>query len=250
VAIKSKRRTKSRQVARAPRREPVIVKRPFFLRRWVQLIGAALGGAAVVLVALWVVNGLNRSHASSLERRQQVTKLAAAQKWKSTVEGVVSLAQGTLGQGLAPPTVFPTLGSAISTLQKGSPGRSADLKAVSEAAGKAADTLDKFDLAGTISGKGFTAFEALEYTSSKSQLTAAFRLFDKSARLAQSAAGTSGSERVALAKAASGILTEASTQLSAGWATYEDALSAGGVPAPGPLGSSGGAPPILPGSSP
>ena len=42
MAIKGKGKTRSRPPARAPRPIPVVVKPPFFRRRWVQVVGAFL----------------------------------------------------------------------------------------------------------------------------------------------------------------------------------------------------------------
>jgi hypothetical protein len=243
MAIKSKGRAKGRQVARPPRREPVVVKAPFFMRKWVQLVGAILAGAAVVLVAAWVIHGLRQDRARSLERQQTATKLAAATKWRSAVEGAVS-AVGTLGQGGQPPSVLPQVTKAIGVLQKGdSPkGTAHVMDSATASAAKAADTLTKFDLAGTVSQKGFQPEEALAFVDSKDGLSAAFRLYGDAASIARSAAEATGGDRVVLGKAAAKILAEASTQLSAAWSSYQQALYAGGINLTGPLGPTGGVP--------
>jgi len=243
MAIKSKGRTKPKRAARPPRREPVVVKPPFLLRKWVQLIGAGLGGAAVVLIAMWVVHGVRQDRADSLARRQAATKLAAATTWRSTVEGVIA-GVGTLGQGGQPPSVLPKLATAIDALKKGSlpKGAAHDIDSAAASATKAADTLTKFDVSGTISQKGFKPEEALTFTGSKDGLAATFRLYADTAAMARSAASSSGDGRVVLATSAAKILSEASTQLSAAWTSYQQALYAGGINLTGPLGPTGGVP--------
>jgi hypothetical protein len=250
VAIKSKGRTKTRQVARPPRREPVAVKPAFFLRRRVQLVGAALAGAAVVLIAVWVTNGLRHDRNQTKARQVAATKLGAATKWKSAVEGTVATV-GTLGTGSAAPTVLPQLDAAITALQKGTVPKGADkqLKTAAANATGAASGLTKFDLAGTITQKGFSAGEAFEFTTSRDALSSAFRLYARAATIAGDAAKARGAERVALAKAAAGIRDEASVGLQSGWSLYQQALFSGGIPvtAPAPVGGNSG---NLPGAIP
>ena len=247
MAIKSKGRTKARQVARPPRREPVAVKPPFFLRRWVQLVGAALGAAALVLIAVWVTNGLRRDRADTKARQVAATKLEAATKWKSTVEGLVGTI-GTLGQSTQAPTVLPRLDPALTALQKGiAPKHLANqLKTTAAEANLAAATLTKFDLPTTITGKGFNAGEAFEFTSSRDVLSSAFRLYARAATIARDAALATGRQRIELAKAAAGVRDEASAELQSAWSTYQQALFSGGVPASAPAAPSGGLPGAVP----
>ncbi|MDP9329581.1 MAG: hypothetical protein M3P11_02905 [Actinomycetota bacterium] len=230
MAIKGKGKTKTKPVARAPRREPVAVKAPFFMRRSVQLVGAAVAGAAVVLVATWVMHGLNKDHAANRASDQAKTKLAAGQTWKSTVEGALT-SIGPASQNGAPPPVFSELDTTLTALGKGDVPKDADksLKTAVSNATTAASTIDGFDLAGTITGKGFVVVEATAFTDSKSSLVDALNLYEKAAEVARSAVTASGSLRKTLAKTASGIRDEASTMFQSGWSDYELALGAAGI---------------------
>jgi hypothetical protein len=243
LAIKSKGRTKTRQVARPRRREPVAVKPPFFLRRWVQLAGATLGAAALVLIAVWVTNGLRQDRAETKAREVAATKLEAATKWKSTVEGLIGTI-GTLGQSGQAPTVLPRLDSSLIALQKGTAPKhiANQLKTTAAEATLAAGTLTKFDLAAAITEKGFSAGEAFEFTSSRDVLSSAFRLYARAATIAREAAQATGRERVELAKAAAGVRDEAAAELQSAWTTYEQALFSGGVPTSTPTPAGGNLP--------
>jgi hypothetical protein len=250
LAIKSKGRTKTRQVARPPRREPVTVKPPFFLRRWLQLVGAGLGAAALVLIAVWVTNGLRQDRTNAKARQTAATKLIAATKWKSAVEGAVA-AVGTLSQSTQPPTILPQLDAALTSLQKGtSPKHTADqMKLAVTSANAAATSLTRFDIAATITEKGFNAGEAFEFTSSRDVLSSAFRLYARAATIARDAAKASGRERVQLAKAAAGVRDEASAELRSAWGTYQQALFSGGIPLQAPSAPSAPLPSVA-GSTP
>jgi hypothetical protein len=237
MAIKGKGKTKTKPVARAPRREPVAVKAPFFMRRWVQLIAAGVAGAAVVLVALWVMHGLDNDRAATRSTEQAKAKLAAGQTWKSTVEGALA-SLGPPGQNGAPPTIFGDLDATLAALSKGKVPKDADkgLKTTASNATTAASTIDGFDLAGTISGQGFIGIEASQFTDSKSSLVEGLKLYEKAAEVARSAVEASGSLRGTLAKTASGIRDEASTLFQSGWSAYQLALGAAGIQTVGPSG--------------
>ena len=66
MAIKGKGKTKGRQPARAPRRAPVEVKPPFFMRRRVQVALAFVVGILVMMLAVWITNGLRQQRADGL----------------------------------------------------------------------------------------------------------------------------------------------------------------------------------------
>jgi hypothetical protein len=242
MAIKGKGKTKTKPAARAPRREPVMVKPPFFMRRWVQQVGAAVAGAAVVLVASWVMHGLNTDNAATRKTEQAKTKLAAGQTWKSTVEGALTSVGPPSQNGAAPP-VFAGLDSTLASLSKGKVPKDADkgLKTVVSNATAAANTIDGFDLAGTIAGKGFVVIEATQFTDSKSSLVESLKLYEKAAEVARSAVTAPGSLRESLAKTAGGIRDQASTLFQSGWSAYQLALGAAGIQTVGPSGLPPGA---------
>ena len=241
MAIKGKGRTKTKRVARAPRREPVAVKPPFFHRRWVQVLGAALGGAAIVLIGVWVARGLHKDQADTQSRNQARTKLAAAQAWKGTVEQALQKVSTPSKTG-APPSVLLQLDSAFAALGKPGPAPkklAQALRAAESLATSASDTLRGFDVSGAVANKGFVAVEVNSFLDSQQQMAEAMQLYAQAAKVAESAAVASGAQRTTLVRTASGIRDEAAKLFQSGWSVYQQALYAGGIQALGPAGLPG-----------
>jgi hypothetical protein len=227
---KSKRRSAPKQVARAPRREPVAVKPPVFQRRWLQVVSAFLLGMLALMALIWFTNGLRSSRQKDAAAADAATKLKAAQSWQAAVDGSVGKL-GTAQQGL-PPTVFPEMSAALDQMKKDgtAPTGAADtFGSAAKSAGSAAHTLTAFDLAGTISGKGFDQTEAASFTSSKDGLIGALELYQKSAQVGTQALEASGPQRLALAKIASDLRDQANADLDRAWTLYQAALAAGGA---------------------
>jgi hypothetical protein len=65
MAIKGKRKPKSKPVARAPRRAPVQVAPPWPQRRWVQVTAAFIVGLFVMTLFVWITNGLRQDRADA-----------------------------------------------------------------------------------------------------------------------------------------------------------------------------------------
>jgi hypothetical protein len=225
---KSKKRSAPKPVARAPRREPVAVKPPVFRRRWVQVTGAFILGMLTFMGLIWFTNGLRASREKDSASATAANKLKAAQSWQSVVDGSVGQL-GTSQQGL-PPTVFPEMTAALKQMEKGTvpDGASSTFSDASDAAAKAAKALTAFDLAGTISGKGFTALEASSFTSSKDGLVGALQLYQNAAEVAGQAVDASGKQQAALVKIASDLHTQADAELQRAWTLYQAGLRAGG----------------------
>src|SRR2546421_6886850 len=119
MAIKGKGKTKPRAVTRAPRPVPVKVKPHFFGRSWVQLTVAVIAGMGLVLLLVWVTNGLRREQHTkeAAARRLEVAKVI--KQWKTTVDGAVSkVNDGAAAAQTGAPTIFPNLSTAIDSLAK------------------------------------------------------------------------------------------------------------------------------------
>ena len=117
MAIKGKGKTKPKQPARAPKRGPVPVPKPFAQRTWVRVMASFIAGVFLVSMCWWVWEGLDKNRnqkAAAADLSQQQQAIAA---WKATLEATLS----TVGQvqGAAPPQVAPTLAPAIDAIAKG-----------------------------------------------------------------------------------------------------------------------------------
>jgi hypothetical protein len=246
MAIKGKSKTRSRRPApRAPRREPVQVRPPFFLRRQVQVIGSFVLGILVMMLLVWVTNGLRD------QRRQDDADQAAANRrrvtiqWQQTVEGELGKL-GTISPGAAP-TLFTDLSTAIQGLADGKvPAKvGATTSTAADQATSAADTLGAVDLATKISGHGFNVTQTNYLLNSQGKMVDALTLFAHAARVASRAASQTGPEAItALGKQAAGLQTLAQQILTDGWSDYQQALFDAGLsqtpqaPPTGPAGSS------------
>jgi hypothetical protein len=234
---KSKKRSAPKQVGRAPRREPVAVKPPFFQRRWVQLTACFLLGVFTMMFFIWVANDLRQSHADKVAADQAAKRRVAAQTWQNEVEPAMTKV-GTLRQGL-PPAVFTDMSSALDQMQKGTvPGTAgATFTAASKNAQTAIDTLTKFDLAAAIANRGLDQIEAQTFTDSKDRLIGSLQVYQKAAAAGLLATEAGGKEQAALTKLAIELRDQAVAQFQQAWATYRTALAAGGIAnlAPGPI---------------
>jgi hypothetical protein len=247
MAIKGKTKTKSRpkQVARAPRHEPVVMKPPLFARRWLQVTAAMLVGVFAVMVVVWVTNGLrqdSRTKADSAAAQASgATKRTAGLAWQSTVTAAVNEV-GTVSPPL-PPNLFAPMNAAIKTMKdKGTLPKGA-VKTLSDAvthAQKAVKDLSDFDLTTTISGKGFDVAGAQDFSTSKDELTAALSIYQRAAEMALAAAKGPDSQRKSLTTFAFNLTGDANTQFTKAWSVYESALGDAGIAATPGAGAAGG----------
>jgi hypothetical protein len=234
MAIKGKTRSKTKarahQTGRAPRRGPVPVPTPFFLRRWVQLVAVFLLGLGAFALGVWVTNGLRQDRDDKAAAAEASTRAAALQKWQSEVEqqlGTVAQMQGGSGS-LQPPPVSPDVGAAVDALAKGDKPTSTpkDLATSEEALGKAADALDTYDLSGTLRDQGFGS-EIQGIFASRTEFVAALRGFENTASLARLAISMSDEKlSTSIAARAKSTLDIANTSLQDAWSKYVFALQA------------------------
>ena len=232
MAIKSKGKTKQRSVARGPRHEPVPVPVPFFRRRWVQLVSMFIVGVLALSAVLWAWNGFQGYRADDRAAQELSSRQKALGQWKAVLEAQVT-AVGQL-QGNVPPIVASDVSSAVDDLAKGKkPSASAaSLASSADELRNVAKAIEKFDLAGTISGQGFDATASTALTSSKTELEQAFTLYEQAARLAVLAMAADGKTASDLTASAKSLLDSAGKLLEAGWIKYSSTLSENGL-APG-----------------
>jgi hypothetical protein len=250
MAIKGKNRTKSKPkpLARAPRREPVIVKPPLPARRWVQVTAALLVGAFAFMTAVWVTNGLRQDGrdkdaraAAAAAHSADATRQTAGQTWKQTVEGAMSQV-GTVDPTLTP-NIFVAMNKAIDEMVKKDtvpPPAVKIFKAGAKSAKKAVDDLTNFDLTGTIKDKGFDAAGAGFFTESRDRLAAAIGLYQRAAEAALLAARAPDAERKPLAALADHLRSDANAQFQAAWTIYQSALGSAGIGPKAPTGLGSG----------
>lgn len=224
MAIKGKGKTKGRQASRAPRRAPVEVKPPFFIRRWVQVSLAFVAGLLLMVFAVWVTNYLRQQSADDKAATQATQQRTAGQKWKSQAEGALGTV-GTLSPG-APPALFPDLATTITGLQKGHvpDGAAATIKAAVSDAKAAIAPLKSYKLSDSVRDIGMGAEQVSWFLDSQTRFVQALELYEQAAVNASLAIGATDTQRTAIADAASAIQNRASEILQDGWTDYTNAL--------------------------
>jgi hypothetical protein len=182
MAIKGKGRSKSKGVARPPRREPVPIPTPFPKRRWVQVSAAFLLGLGIFMFGVWLTNGVRTSRQEDRAAEQRAAQQEIVQSYQAEVEAQIGKV-GTL-QEPQPPRVGDEIDAALKDLEKA--GQTSvtvdDLESSAEGFGKAADAVDAYDLAAAISGQGL-GLTADTLTTSKLQFVEGFRLYRTAALL-------------------------------------------------------------------
>jgi len=239
MAIKGKGKTRSRQPARAPRRAPVDVPPPFFLRRRVQVALAFVAGVFVMILAIWVTNGLRQQHARSKAKAAASAQRTATLKWQGEVEGTLGKL-GTITQTPTPPVILGSIGAAISGMQKGTvpKGAVAALTTAGGDASTASTALGKFLLRDAIASKGFDVGQVDDFLNSQTRLQDALQLYQQAATIAVLAAKAKGAQVSAIAAEAAAVKASADKILGEGWTDYQNALSDGGL-VQTPLGAPG-----------
>jgi hypothetical protein len=230
MAIKGKGKTKPRQVARAPRHDPVPVKPPFFRRGWVRATAAFLAGVLVLATAWWAWENLDQQQQEKDAAANLALQKLAIGAWGSgNLEDTLS----TVGQlqGGGTPKVATDVGTALDNVDKGKdPGvASKDLRALSDKLRKAATTLDKFDVAGTIANHGFDASQTDVITTVQSETAAALRSLAVAASLTAEIVDDPAATK-ALADDARSAYQDGQALLQRAWNSYTNISAAAGVP--------------------
>ena len=247
MAIKGKGKTKSRQPPRAPRHEPVVVKKPFAQRGWVRGLVLFLCGVLVLSVTWWAYEGIDKQRNASKAASAQAQQREAVSAWKVNLEGALS----SVGQvqGGATPQIAADVGTAITNLSKGTDaGVTADqLTSEADNLEKAATTLAKFKLTDTVADHGFDETQTDLITTIQPEITAGLRSLAVAARLTAMAMQdpSNADDLLAEAKTAN---TSGQDLIARGWSSYTNISTLAGLPPPvqqQPIGSGGGLPPGL-----
>ncbi len=247
MAIKGKGKTKSRQPPRAPRHEPVVVKKPFAQRGWVRGLVLFLCGVLVLSVTWWAYEGIDKQRNASKAASAQAQQREAVSAWKVNLEGALS----SVGQvqGGATPQIAADVGTAITNLGKGTDaGVTADqLTSEADNLEKAATTLAKFKLTDTVADHGFDETQTDLITTIQPEITAGLRSLAVAARLTAMAMQdpSNADDLLAEAKTAN---TSGQDLIARGWSSYTNVSTLAGLPPPvqqQPIGSGGGLPPGL-----
>lgn len=244
MAIKSKGKTKARPASKGPRRGPVPVPKPFAQRRWVQLTAVFIAGLLAMMAVVWATNGLRRERASNQAATDLASRQQALSQWKAIVEPQIT-AVGEL-RGDIPPTVASDVTAALTALASGrhTTATAAALTASAKELRAAAKAIGTFDLATTITEKGFDLAASGALTASKAEIVEALHLYQQAAELAVLALSSPPHLRTQLAAHGKAVSDSAATLLQDGWIKYSSTLrlsqlSAGGSPSVG-TGLSGG----------
>jgi hypothetical protein len=242
MAIKGKGKTKGRQVPRAPRHEPVPVKKPFAQRGWVRGLVLFMCGVLVLSVTWWAYEGIDKQRNASKAATAQGQQREAVSVWKVNLEGTLS----SVGQvqGGATPQIGTDIGTAITNLDKGKPAgvTAKQLKAEAANLEKAAKTLAKFDLTGTIANHGFDETQTDLITTIQPEITQGLRSLAVAASLTATAMADPANADTLLAQAKTASAA-GQDLIGRGWSSYTNIATLAGMPPPLPQpigGSSGG----------
>jgi hypothetical protein len=239
MAIKGKGKTKTKQPARAPKRGPVPVPKPFAQRTWVRLTAVFIAGVFLMSMCWWVWEGLDKNRNAKAAAANRALQQQAISSWKATLEPTIS-AVGTL-QGGSPPQIASTLAPAIDAISKGTdPGVQAkDLDTLGKQLDDAATALEKFKLTDVIANHGFDISQTDVITSAHDELAAGLRSLAVAARLTALAIAAPDQAK-ALAAEAQQASDTGQSLIERGWTKYENVAAAAGIPLPVPQGLSGG----------
>lgn len=229
MAIKGKGKSKSRGVARPPRREPLPVPVPLVQRRWVQVLAAFIAGLAIFWFAIWVTNGLRTSRDADRTATELAAQREAMQAWQAEVEAEI----GAVGEfrDPQPPAVAEGVRAAIADLEDGKdPSITADvLRTTAEDLKAAAKALDAYPLADAIREKGFGA-SADSIISSRSGFAEALRSYRTAALLVLIATEAKDEDvAAALTERAADTLATADALIADAHRKYRIALSNAGI---------------------
>lgn len=230
MTIKGKGRTRPRQVAKAPRREPVVVKPRLWRRTWVQLTGTFVLGILATVLVMVVVNRLRTEGDNSDQAAKSARKTTMLSGWQAAVDGAFGTV-GNVNQN-KPPDVLPDLVSTLKKLLSGTvpDGAAATLDQEAGLAATAADQLEGFKAPDEIrAASAFDRFETLRILDAQDGFTLTLRLYARSAILAAAAARAEGVQIKSLADQAEELRKLASSTLESAYGGYEELLIQAGL---------------------
>jgi hypothetical protein len=239
VAIKGKGKTKSRPAARPPRPTPVVRKPPFFVRRWVQVVGALLAGMAIVTVVVWATNGLRVDDAAKARDARAAGVRRVVQQWQTTVDGALSKGLGTTGGGVGQITILPSLSTSVATLAKGDKDPKAGDTATTavKLVGDGVGTLQNVNLPDIIRNQGLDLATTNYLLNSKARMVEGLQLYGRVAAQVQAASQADLAVADALIKEANALLPIATQVFNEGYSDYTEALARAGLLQPAAPGS-------------
>jgi hypothetical protein len=239
VAIKGKGKTKSRPAARPPRPTPVVRKPPFFVRRWVQVVGALLAGMAIVTVVVWATNGLRVDDAAKARDARAAGVRRVVQQWQTTVDGALSKGLGTTGGGVGQITILPSLSTSVATLAKGDKDPKAGDTATTavKLVGDGVGTLQNVNLPDIIRNQGLDLATTNYLLNSKARMVEGLQLYGRVAAQVQAASRADPAVADALIKEANALLPIATQVFNEGYSDYTEALARAGLLQPAAPGS-------------
>lgn len=230
VKGKGKHKGKARQVARPPRARYTPPPTPLVGRRWVQVLGAFLAGIAVVLVALWVVNGLS----SQREDRQRREAASAAASAMTQVQGRLDPVLQQVGQPVPPSgfDAFPRIREVTAAAQDGK-AKSGEIdltaKTTASTAGDAVDLLKDVDVADILRDKGVDQLIVTNAIAAVDQIEAALVMYGLAADSLAASQSSAGSEQQRLVDETAELVGRADALFVAGYSSYVQAQEAAGV---------------------
>ena len=240
MAIKGKGKTKSRPAARPPRPTPVVRKPPFFVRRWVQVVGALLAGMGIVTVVVWATNGLRVDDAAKARDARAASVRRVVQQWQTTVDGALSKGLGTTGGGVGQIVILPSLSTSVATLAKGDkdPKAGDTASAAVKLVGDGVSTLQNVDLPTMIRDQGVDLATTNYLLNSKARMVEGLQLYGRVAAQVQAASvGDDPAVADALIKEANALLPIATQVFNEGYSDYTEALARTGLLQPAAPGS-------------
>ncbi len=225
MAIKGKGRTKGRQVARAPRREPVPVPVPFFRRRWVQIGLAFVIGLGVATTTVWATNGVRDNRRIEDEAADLIAQKTALETWRAKLD--VQLATVGVLQYPNPPSVGERLATVLGQIVRGEETSisAEQLRQDADALKAAAKELEDYDLSKLI--RDADAFEAIQtewLLLSRSEFTKGFDAYRQATLLAIDALGAEEDQATDLATQAKGVADIGTGLLESAWRFHLNAL--------------------------
>jgi len=241
MAIKSKGKTKPKQISRGPRREAVPVPKPFAQRRWVQVTAAFIVGILAVMLFAWVRDGLHRNEAANA----LTTRKQAVSTWQAFLEGKLS----TVGQlqGPAQPAIGQDVITAAGDLAKGkTPTQdAATLTSTGQTLGTVGTAISTYDMADAIRDHGLSEDEASSLTTAQNEIGQGLIQLKQAATLSALALSAHGAEKKQLAAAAKEAADAGAALLQDGWRLHINelllvGLTPGGSLSPVPSGLGGG----------
>lgn len=239
MAIKGKGKTKSRPAARPPRPTPVVRKPPFFVRRWVQVVGALLVGMGIVTVVVWATNGLRVDDAAKARDARAAGVRRVVQQWQTTVDGALSKGLGTTGGGVGQITILPSLSTSVATLAKGDEDPKAGDTATTavKLVGDGVGTLQNVNLPDIIRNQGLDLATTNYLLNSKARMVEGLQLYGRVAAQVQAATQADPPVADALIKEANALLPIATQVFNEGYSDYTEALARAGLLQPAAPGS-------------